>query len=50
MACPSERGDPVAEGAHVDELRQSRTAHSFFLEELELIALEEQWLNGEVLL
>ena len=34
----------------VDELERSKTVHSFFLEELELTAWEEQWLEGEVLL
>ena len=38
------------EGVSVDELGHSRTTHSFFLEELELHALEEQCLEGEVLL
>ena len=33
------------EGVPVDELGRSRTAHSFFLEELELHAWEEKWLG-----
>ena len=37
------------EGALVDELGHSRIAQSF-LEEPELHAWEEQWLEGEVLL
>jgi hypothetical protein len=41
VACPSGGGDPTVEGAQVDELGRSRTTHSLFLEELELIALEE---------
>ena len=50
MACPSRAGTHATEGVPVDELGRSRTAHSFFLEEPELHAWEEQWLGGEVLL
>ena len=49
-ACPSGAGAHAMEGAPVDELRRSRTAHGFFLEEPELHAWEEQWLGVEVLL
>ena len=50
VTCPSGVGAPAMEGAQVDELGRSRTAHSFFLEEPELHAWEEQWLGAEVLL
>ena len=49
-ACPSGAGAHAIEGVSVDKLGCSRTAHSFFLEEPELHAWEEQWLGEEVLL
>ena len=45
MACPLGAGAHAMEGAPFDELGRSRTANSFFLEEPELHAWEEQCLG-----
>ena len=50
VACPSGVDALTTEGVPVDELGRSRIVHSFFLEEPELHAWEDQWLGVEVLL